>query len=169
MNKQAIAGGLASWLLAAALQVSGWQNPYVAGVFAGIGATCLIYAISGSAIIPGWRIPLRQAAQRAYEALRNTEHGRMADSFQNEGPDGPLSYFAIAISREVPVYGKFPPSTRYEVIPEIEFRRCTFEHGGEALKRFQGDTPLYVDLTVTRLGLRKAIKRLKNASRPRAQ
>jgi hypothetical protein len=172
MDRKAALWALISFIAGAGLQISGYQNPYLATALFLIAGLLLMYAlrdrdfISGAfAYLPVGRISLAVAARIAYERLRGTLWGKAAErlSLPAGSPEGILEYMATAISKEAVIYGCRPPSTKLEPIDEKEFQHGNITDGGKALNYFGEKSYRYTDLSIGRRELRKAIKRMKNA------
>lgn len=172
MDKKAAVWSLVTFVTGSALQVSGYQNPYLAGILFLFALALFVYALRHLeqfvrffSFLPFGKIPLSEASQLAYERLKGTLWGLAAErlSLPRNSPEGILDYMAVALSRESPIYGRRSPSTKLERIDEIEFRRGTITGGGKALEHYGESFPTYVDLAIERRELMRAIKRMKAA------
>jgi hypothetical protein len=107
-------------------------------------------------------ISLNDGARIAYEQLRGTVWAAAAERLRvDSSPNGILDYIATGISAEVPVFGKFPPSTKLERIPSLQLKSGSIKDGGRILQlRDQHNTQI-VELTVRKSDLRKAIRLMK--------
>jgi len=167
----AIWGGI-TFAVSAALQVSGYQDWYVAGALFVVALVLFAYALrdapvflSAFSYLPFGKVTLSDAARVAYERLRGTLWGTAAErlSVPRDSAEGVLDFMAIAISKEARIYGCRPPSTRLEQIDKKEFNRGTVVGGGKVLNYYGDAGSAYVDLKIGRRDLRRAIKRMKAA------
>jgi hypothetical protein len=107
-------------------------------------------------------IPMPEAAARAYGELRanGSSWAKAADSFAQYGVEEKV-YFANALSSEIPIYGKHPPSRIYEVINSNEFKRGLFKDDG-ANFHFHGDkNPQFIEIAVKNGDLSKVIEQMR--------
>jgi hypothetical protein len=72
-------------------------------------------ATSREAEVTEEEIPLREAATRANEELKDTRGGRLARGL-NKSSDEILSYYCYALADKIPIYGQLPPSRRKEQV-----------------------------------------------------
>ena len=71
-----------------------------------------------------------------------------------------LDEVATAISMEVPVFGKEPPSLALEPISERTFKQGAILDGGRTLRKYNAEHPAYVELAIRRSDQRKALKQI---------
>jgi len=110
-------------------------------------------------------IGMSDAARSAYEELRGTLWAEAAHRLGVDAtPDGILDYLATGLSTYIPVYGKYPPSTRLEKIPEAEVKRGNFAHGATVLELRDGRGRAVTELKVRRRDLWAAVKRMKDST-----
>ncbi|MFN0061314.1 MAG: hypothetical protein ACKVPX_02175 [Myxococcaceae bacterium] len=115
-------------------------------------------------------IPLREAANIAYERLRDADsiYATASEELGHTGKDesrseGILSWFAYCIGPKVELYGKHPPSRLKEHIPRDELKRCSFIDGANAMKYYEDREARYTDLEVRADELERVIAQLKDA------
>ena len=102
-------------------------------------------------------IPMREAATRAYEALRSTPWAEFADlpGAPGDTPEGRrILYMANAL--KVPLYGKKLPSRQYDEIKETD--RPLIDNG-QTFSYLSGDNE-YMDIAVRSGDLKTAIERM---------
>lgn len=105
---------------------------------------------------------LADGARIAYEQLRGSLWGSAAERLRvDSSPDGILDYIATGLTLEVPVFGKFPPSTVLERIPSSMVKSGTIESGARVLQLRDHHRSQITDLTIRKVDLRKAIRRMK--------
>jgi hypothetical protein len=136
---------------------------------------CMVYLIAaefGSAriFLRSFKyVPMKEAATKAYEMLRasGSNWARTADWFAENGlgetpTAGVLIYVANAFATNmVPIYGKHPPSRKYECIDSKEFTKGIFGDQGATFFYHGAKIAEYVDIAVKRADLKKEIKRMK--------
>lgn len=103
-------------------------------------------------------IPMREAARKLYEAARAGKipfgeasenlSGWSGGSLLNGSPDDILHWWAAHISKELPIYGRKPPSSILEVIPRRDVEHFIFSDGTTKLKDPINDSVCYTDLAV---------------------
>ncbi len=172
MDKSAAVWSLITFVAGSALQVSGYQNPYLAGTLFLVALGLFVYALRDLeyfaqfySFLPFGKISLFEGARLAYERLKGTLWSNAAErlSLPRNSPEGILDYMAVALSQDSPIYGRRPPSTQLERIDEREFKRGTITGGGKVLGQYGESSPAYLDLAIERRELRRAIKRMKAA------
>jgi hypothetical protein len=118
---------------------------------------------------PAEYMPLSEAAQIAYEELRacgNSAHVTMAERDSTATTEEILQYFSIAISKEVNVFGKHPPSTKLERLDRSEIdRKGILCDGGDTFKYYAQDKAKYVDIAIKRVDLESVIEKFKTVTR----
>lgn len=159
--------------------ISGLQNPVFASILLTVSGALGIWAVidwtklppffrrtfeSINALSFGGKLPLPEAATIAYEEARASE-SIWADAAErlavNKTPAGILDYFACYFAREVPLYGKRPPSRKLELIGDVQARQGTFSGGAKTLHlRDQGHTT-FVDLMVSKKDLTRMVDAVK--------
>lgn len=111
-------------------------------------------------------IPLNDGACIAYDELRGTLWGAAAERLRVDStPDGIVDYIATGITLEIPVFGKFPPSTRLERISDRFIRSGSIEGGGQLLQLRDQHRSQIVDLTLRKRDLRKAIQHMRESGK----
>jgi hypothetical protein len=102
--------------------------------------------------------PLPSVARRLYEATLGTAIAEFAKN-SSDTPDEILGWYAFwAVQKGLPIYGKRPPSSVMELIPQLTLGGSvlfSFKAGAAELLQDFG-SPLYVDLAVKRADLRRA-------------
>lgn len=160
INPRAAAPGLALFVLGSGLQVSAYQNEAAAAWMGILGVLLLIYSIwdveLGAGILPGSRLPLRDAARRLYEKSRGRMWGQVAERF-SENPDEVIQYFCVAVAQRIPIFGQPPPAQTYSLIPPQTFTHARFRDGGAALVDRISGKVLFEGLQITRGGLEQAL------------
>lgn len=111
-------------------------------------------------------VPMPEAAARAYGELRvaKSSWAKAADFFAQQGVRDVKEriYIAGALSGEIPIYGKHPPSSIYEIIDSDEFKRGSFEEDG-ATFHYDGErNPRYIEIAVKNDDLSKAIEQMRD-------
>jgi hypothetical protein len=91
---------------------------------------------------------LPEAGRRVLEANLENLIGEMAMS--EPTPTERLNWMGIWIAEihGIPLYGKRPPSQRYELIPRERLSRFQFADGASMLKESFGSNPVYTELAV---------------------
>lgn len=110
-----------------------------------------------------WRFgycPMPQAAQKAYDSLKNLGVGAFAKGFDKSGMQV-LDSVASALAQEMPVYGCEPPSTQLEQLPERLFSRGNFCNEGKTFFEFDEEHPEFVGICVRRIDLARGIRAIK--------
>lgn len=101
-------------------------------------------------------ISLRDAAQLSYEKLRGRTLSaqklpiKFAD-MKFEGQSNPVSWLGVAIlgRGEIPVFGRHPPSTKLELVPEILVRASgTLSDDADSIHLYGEETPEYESLVI---------------------
>jgi len=120
-------------------------------------------------------MPLKEAAQRLYEELEETESGRKfigehmkplipLIKGQEETSESVLNFLAEHfVQTSIALYGKTPPSNVLREIDKIIFKVVTskFKEGASVLYLYDKNEPAYIDLSVKRSEVRGAIKEIK--------
>jgi hypothetical protein len=170
MHAKSGIGALISGLAAAGLQVSGYQNIYLALVLWGLAGVLLLYSLRDKIPMPPmfwWpfgMIPLRDGAKRAYEQLRGTIWAEAAERLRAEKtPDGILDYIAVGIGDDqTPIYAKHPPSERLEPVTAFEMKTGWIRGGARFLQLRDDQKTVLTDLSIKRRDLAVAIKRMRD-------
>jgi hypothetical protein len=104
-----------------------------------------------------------EAAARAYGELRanDSSWANAADTFAQYGVKERI-YFAGALSGEIPICGKHPPSPLHEVIAPGEFKRGLFKDDGATFHYHDEQSPRYVEIAVKYRDLSKAIEQMRD-------
>jgi hypothetical protein len=107
-------------------------------------------------------VPMQEAATRAYSELRadGSSWAKAADSFAQHGVKEKV-YFAGALSGEIPIYGKHPPSRIYEVISPDEFKRGSFKDDGASFHYYGNQNPQFIEIAVKNGDLSRAIEQMR--------
>jgi hypothetical protein len=102
-------------------------------------------------------IPLREAAQRAYDEADGSTFrlGRGAKS-----PEERLAIMATYLANNAVIFGVKPPAEEMLHIPLKEFSQGTFKNGGESFRRLTDPEDTYVRLCILEKHLRAAIRRM---------
>ena len=118
----------------------------------------------GNYILPLSRLtPLKECARVAYEKTRDSNAAKMAER-QPDGREGILSWYAHALTKrgDTTLYGKKPPATKYEVVPNENMGKYHFVESLSAVA-YHGKTKWeYEDLRLKRSELRRKIKDIKS-------
>lgn len=158
----ASAGTVLSLVFGVGLQVSGYQNAYLAGACFLLSGLLAIYIV----VLhwpAKWRwqkfIPLPEAARLLYEEARrsNSIWAEAAERLRaTPGAEGILDYLATGIAAEVEVYGRRAPATRLDIVPTKLFSQGGIIEGGCTLLLW-GSNIRIEDLHVARRGVKLAI------------
>jgi hypothetical protein len=143
--------------IAAALIGSGW--------LAALTLPLLVIAIWGlwpmlpmvqAVGLPFGYIPLHRAAANLYGKMRGTAAAEFAERSASS-PAEVLNWFAYwMVLHGVRVFGKPPPSTRFEEIPRTHIEgRLHFDQGATTLVENYNANPVFTDLSVRRSDLFK--------------
>ena len=110
-------------------------------------------------------IPFKNAAQIAYEKLRFATHagksnfGKIVEGLNSKDP---LNYYFYAFTCEqfISVYGKHPPSDKFEIIPLEKFKSgiLKLEENEVIYIPYDDDKPYYISLSIERGQLFRYIK-----------
>lgn len=106
-------------------------------------------------------LSMPEAAQKVYEKLRelgDSAHVKMAD--MEATPEECLNHMATAISNHVDIWGKHPPSSKLEVIPNRHLMSGAFEDCGDKLVFIGSNKASFIDCCIKRRDLNKAIEKL---------
>lgn len=107
-------------------------------------------------------ISLAEGARIAYEQLRGTLWATAAERLRVDStPEGILNYLATGLTIEIPVFGKYPPSTRLERIKTSDLKSGSIEGGATVLQLTDHHHTQITDLTVRKKDIRKAICHMK--------
>jgi hypothetical protein len=108
-------------------------------------------------------ISMKEAARKLYEAARAgkipyAEGSERLSRWSNDGPSSGspediLHGWAVDVSKELPVYGRRPPSSIIEEIPRREVRHFIVSEEATKLKDPINDLAYYTDLRVKREAL----------------
>ena len=133
----------------------------------GLGTGITLYGIVPPNLHPGvligskW-LPLPQAMTRLYESTRGSIVASFAEGLTKTSEDLLQWYAYWATMRGLPVYGKRPPSTVLEPIPEHELVNISFRDSGNvAFAPGTSDRPRYIDVSVKRSEFLRRLKSLK--------
>jgi len=111
-------------------------------------------------------VSLNEGARIAYEQLRGTLWGAAAERLRvDPSPDGILDYMATGIANEVPIFGKFPPSTKLERISARLLSSGSIKGGARVLQSRHRKEPDFTDLTIRKSHLLKAIRQMKESAK----
>ncbi len=107
-------------------------------------------------------ISLAEGARVAYEQLRGTLWASAAERLRVDStPEGILDYIATGITLEIPVFGKYPPSTKLERVKDRELKSGSIEGGASILQLRDQHHSLITELTIRKSDLRKVIRQMK--------
>ena len=114
-------------------------------------------------------MPLKEAALRAYEAMRGRTEGsqKLSVGFSemtfSDGNSRPLSWYAIALADrgKTPVFGCHPPSTKLEIVPERLVRaQGSFSDDANEIHYYGKSSPEFSGLLIKRSDFRKRLKEI---------
>jgi hypothetical protein len=111
------------------------------------------------------RVLLRKAARITYEEARAIR-SMLAEAAErlnpDKSPDGILNYAATYIvQQEARIWGRRPPSTRFECIEPMRAQTGTFAEGARVLRFQDKNNTVFTDLEITRTDLRKVLRMLR--------
>ena len=110
-------------------------------------------------------ISLSEGARVAYEQLRGTLWAEASERLRVNGtPEGILDYLATRLIAEIPVFGKYPPSTKLEKIEPRVLKSGSVEGGATFLELSDQHRTRIIELTVRRSELRNAIKHMREST-----
>jgi len=111
-------------------------------------------------------ISLSEGARIAYEQIKGTLWASAAERLRIDStPEGILDYIATGITLEVPVFGKYPPSTKLERVKDRELKSGSIEGGASILQLRDQHHSVITDLTIRKSDLRKVIRQMKEAGK----
>ena len=109
-------------------------------------------------VMPSGYISMRDAARKVYEAAKAGEipFGEASEQLSGWSSNGPsagspediLHWWAGHIAKEVPVYGRRPPSSVFEEIPSNDVKHFIFADEATKLKDPIHDAVYYTDIAV---------------------
>lgn len=107
-------------------------------------------------------ISLADGSRIAYEKLRGTLWADAAERLRVDStPEGILNYMATGISLEIPVFGKYPPSTMLERVKDLDLNSGSIQEGGRVFLLRDQHQSRIIDLVVRKSDLRKVIRQMK--------
>lgn len=169
MNWKSSASGLASFCLAAALQVSGYQNIWLAYVLYIFGVSLLIYSFHDHCQLRLWpqtMIPLHDAARLALDAIDGSVLA-VAARRQFNAPNGALCFVATRLFMdEIPIYGKQIPSSKLLKISADLLFANEFANNATIAQNMHAKEVTYIDLAIKKSDLNVAIIKLKEKHPP---
>ncbi|MCH7539475.1 MAG: hypothetical protein IH999_03600 [Proteobacteria bacterium] len=123
--------------------------------------------ISASAILPLSRlVPLRRAAQIAYEKTRGSAAAMMAERPIGQELPNPLTWFANALTgknnQEIALYGMRPHSTKLEIVPPDLLKSCGFSNDVDALIEHTSRRIQYQNLHMKKADLGRRIRDIRS-------
>jgi hypothetical protein len=134
----------------------------------------LVYHFTVSEKLPNWwkdrfsseMMPLSEAALRLYEVSRHSFLANFMEKHLSDTDSQMLNVFAAYIAQtKIPLFGKHPPSTVFEAVDKRLFPSTRFVGGGRELRYHTGQAkPEYVELSIRRKDLRKAIAEVRENS-----
>jgi hypothetical protein len=169
--------GIGFSTIAGTLAVLPDQFHWLAYPISAIGVGLILYGIIGRIRFnihwisdPRARFPMKllvsfqDAARLAYEKFRYASHAGKSD-FGNFVEDlnnnDPLSYYyAFTYTEYFSIYGKHPPSTKFELIPLDKFKSGQLKwDGNEVIFKLHNEAiPQYISLCVERKSLKRYLK-----------
>jgi hypothetical protein len=170
-QKIALFGGMAAAAAEAGLQLSGYQNTFLAWVFAATAvfffcAAGILWATSrGWLRTSPWRVshvPLSSAADRVHMATQDAPHSWMAESERSEADM--LNWYANYIAERIAIYGKKRYRKQHELIPTEVVRCHHIAEGGAILREPYTGVAAYTELTVRRRELWSLLRKARKIS-----
>jgi len=168
-----------SFLIEAALQVSGWQNSYVAAVLWIIVFVLLLYALArwiqlpasamftlrGLGVLSFGRMMLLAEANRVvYDALRGTAIRKFIDRNFDE-TDQRLRVVANYVAgTSVPLFGREPAGAALVPFDKGLLKTGQFRADGSEFKQYHSEIPNYSDVSLKRGDLRRVVRELRSLS-----
>jgi hypothetical protein len=148
--------------------IAGWASNIP--VFYLVTGSILVFAASlyltRELIVRIGAISLAEGARIAYEQLRGTLWASAAEKLRvNSTPEGILDYLGTGITLEIPVFGKYPPSTKFERVKLHELKSGSIEEGASVLQLRDQHRSQITDLTIRKADLRKAIHHMKESTK----
>lgn len=148
------------------LAVGGWASniPVVYLVVGSIVFFAVLHYLMRQLIVRIGTISLAEGARIAYEELRGTLWGSAAEKLSvNSTPEGILDYLGTGITLEIPVFGKYPPSTKLERVKRYELESGSIEGGASVLQLRDQRCSQITNLTIRKADLRKAIRHMQES------
>jgi hypothetical protein len=168
--------GVGAWLLAAALQVSGYQNTPLSIILAALGVLCFIQAVRQQGVsfrLNPFRptiIIMAEACHIVYEQARHAglhifvsiiDGSRDLDRGNADPEDQQLSMIAMYIAHtNAPILGKKPPSRTLEELPKSIKNRMRFASFASELWLHGSKVPEYVSISMRKRDVLKALKEI---------
>ena len=122
-------------------------------------------AVIASSIFPLSRlIPLRQAAQMTYDKTRGSTAAIAAE--REGGPEEILSWYSHALTGRdgATLYGKKPPSTKFEIVPRENMGQYHFIEQFSAVAYHGKQEPVYENLMIKKTDLKRRARVIKSWS-----
>jgi hypothetical protein len=116
------------------------------------------------------RVILPKAARIAYEESRACR-SLLAEAAERMSPDPAviLNYAATYIAQDFRIWGKRPPSMRFEPIEPMQAKTGTFEDAGSALRLRDKNHTVFMDLEISRSDLRRVLRMIREEDWTRDQ
>lgn len=171
VHKPALVGAIGSAFTDAALQVSGYQNIYLAWTLGVVAFVCFVYAISDWIKVPAALIcrpfgymPISEAARISYQQTRGTASAGWAMVTADRGGSSAFETYVRYIGRytSVPIFGVRSQMKYHEQVPKGLFKENDVEIRDDSLIHIKNPSnPLFTKLAIRRRDLAKAIEELK--------
>lgn len=111
-------------------------------------------------------VSLRNGSRMAYEKLRGTMWSEAAERLRvDSSPNGILDYMATALTLHAPIYGKYLPSSRLELIEANHVNSGSIKNGATVLELNDEHRRQVTDLKIKRSALRKSILHMKEGAK----
>jgi hypothetical protein len=108
----------------------------------------------------GSRVPMAKAARIAYEQGRQTGsvYAMAAERMgTGKSPEDVLDWVATYMAKDSKIWGKRPPSTKYELIDALQAKYANFTDGATVLRLRDESHSVFTDLMIARNDLRRVI------------
>lgn len=178
MDKKQISAGIGSaisFTFGVGLQVSGYQNAYLAGACFAVAALLALYLVwlhfPWLMPVARWMarlrleesdfVSLRDAAIQALEAIDGSALS-IAARRESMAPNGALCFMAARLYLDgVPLHGKRVPSTRLGPLPDSVLFDADFADDATTIRDNYTHKVVYCDVAIKRCDLDSAILKLK--------
>lgn len=139
---------------------------WIAYLFFGAGVILIIWPIAWQlkGNLPRFRyMPMKEAGSKLYAIMRKSNASFSATFYEGSGedPEEILNHYAVAISQEVGIFGKFPPSNELEVVDKVLLQNGSFAGGGNEFVYYGEARPTIIDICIKRRSFKPAVRSIK--------